>query len=177
MKKLDKEQLNLKKVKEVKVVKEFREFISRGNVIDMAVGIIVGTAFTAIVNSMVKDILTPVIGFLMGGVNFEDLKWVITPATETAAEVSLNYGMFIQKIVEFLIISLSVFILVKVLNMLRRKRTKQEEEKKEAPKPSDEVLLLTEIRDLLKRENAPAADASAAAESDEYAKENAQPAE
>ena len=177
MKKLDKEQLNLKKVKEVKVIKEFREFISRGNVIDMAVGIIVGTAFTAIVNSMVKDILTPVIGFLMGGVNFEDLKWVITPATETAAEVSLNYGMFIQKIVEFLIISLSVFILVKVLNMLRRKRTKQQEEKKEPPKPSDEVLLLTEIRDLLKRENAPAADASAAAESDEYAKENAQPAE
>ena len=176
MKKLDKEQLNLKKVKEVKVIKEFREFISRGNVIDMAVGIIVGTAFTAIVNSMVKDILTPVIGFLMGGVNFEDLKWVITPATETAAEVSLNYGMFIQKIVEFLIISLSVFILVKVLNMLRRKRTKQEEEKKEPPKPSDEVLLLTEIRDLLKRENAPAADASAAVESDEYAKEN-QPAE
>lgn len=173
MKKLDKEQLNLKKVKEVKVIKEFREFISRGNVIDMAVGIIVGTAFTAIVNSMVKDILTPVIGFLMGGVNFEDLKWVITPATETAAEVSLNYGMFIQKIVEFLIISLSVFILVKVLNMLRRKRTKQEEEKKEPPKPSDEVLLLTEIRDLLKRENAPAADASAAVESDEYAKENA----
>ena len=173
MKKHDKEQLNLKKVKEVKVIKEFREFISRGNVIDMAVGIIVGTAFTAIVNSMVKDILTPVIGFLMGGVNFEDLKWVIAPANETAAEVSLNYGMFIQKIVEFLIISLSVFILVKVLNMLRRKRTKQEEEKKEAPKPSDEVLLLTEIRDLLKRENAPAADASAAVESDEYAKENA----
>ena len=177
MKKLDKEQLNLKKVKEVKVIKEFREFISRGNVIDMAVGIIVGTAFTAIVNSMVKDILTPVIGLLMGGVNFEDLKWVIVPATETAAEVSLSYGMFIQKIVEFLIISLSVFILEKVLNMLRRKRTKQKKKKKEAPKPSDEVLLLTEIRDLLKRENTPAADASAAAESDEYAKENAQPAE
>ena len=82
MKKLDKEQLKLSKVKEVKVVKEFREFISRGNVIDMAVGIIVGTAFTAIVNSMVKDILTPVVGFLMGGVSFEDLKWVIAPATE-----------------------------------------------------------------------------------------------
>ncbi len=167
MKKLDKEQLKLSKVKEVKVVKEFREFISRGNVIDMAVGIIVGTAFTAIVNSMVKDILTPVVGFLMGGVSFEDLKWVIAPATEETAAVSLNYGMFIQKIVEFLIISLSVFILVKVLNMLRRKRTKQEE-KKEPPKPSDEVLLLTEIRDLLKRDQLPASDASAVSESDEY---------
>ena len=162
MKKEGKEGRKIPKMKEVKVVKEFREFISRGNVIDMAVGIIVGTAFTAIVNSMVKDILTPVIGFLMGGVNFEDLKWVIVPAAGETAAVSLNYGMFIQKIVEFLIISLSVFILVKVLNMLRRKRTAKEE-KKEPPKPSDEVLLLTEIRDLLKRDRMPAI-----AESDEY---------
>ena len=134
---------------------EFKKFISRGNVVDMAVGVIVGSAFTAIVNSLVKDVVTPFIGVLTGGVDFTQMKYVITPATEEIAEVAILYGNFIQAIVNFLIIAFVVFCMVKLINNMR---AKLEEEKEEAPaapaeppKPSDEVLLLTEIRDLLKK--------------------------
>jgi len=128
-------------------IKEFKEFISKGNVIDLAVGIIIGSAFTAIVNSLVKDLIMPGIGFLIGGLKFDQYKWVLAPETETTAEVAITYGNFIQQTVDFLIIAFVVFLMVKGINAFRRK----EEPKKEEPKISDEVKLLTEIRDLLKK--------------------------
>lgn len=136
---------------------EFKQFISRGNVMDLAVGIIIGTAFTAIVNSLVKDILMPFIGLILGGVSFTDLKVVIAAATADTAEVALTYGNFIQKIIDFLIIALVVFIIVKMINKLREKGEalkKEEEAVKPAPKPviPADVALLTEIRDLLKKQ-------------------------
>lgn len=150
--------------KERKILGEFKKFITRGNVIDMAVGIIVGTAFTAIVNSMVKDILMPFIGLIIGGISFVDLKVVITAATATTAEVAINYGMFIQKIIDFLIIALVVFFLVRTINRMREKlearrkiEEKIEEAKKEITPPPAPVIpadikLLTEIRDLLQKQ-------------------------
>ena len=150
--------------KERKILGEFKKFITRGNVIDMAVGIIVGTAFTAIVNSMVKDILMPFIGLIIGGISFVDLKIVITAATETTAEVAIRYGMFIQRVIDFLVIALVVFFLVRTINRMREKldaRRKLEEKIVEAVKeatpppapviPAD-IKLLTEIRDLLEKQ-------------------------
>ncbi|MBQ7283994.1 MAG: large-conductance mechanosensitive channel protein MscL [Oscillospiraceae bacterium] len=135
-------------------IDEFKKFISRGNVVDMAVGVIVGSAFTAIVNSLVKDVVTPVMGFITGGVDFTQMKYVITPATEEVAEVAILYGNFIQAIINFLIIAFVVFCMVKLINTMRAKLEKQQEEAAapaEPPKPSEEVVLLTEIRDLLKK--------------------------
>lgn len=128
-------------------IKEFKEFISKGNVIDLAVGIIIGSAFTAIVNSLVKDIIMPGIGFLIGGLNFNEYKFVLSLATETTPEVAILYGSFIQQVIDFLIVAFVVFIMVKGINSFRRKK----EEIKEEPKKSEEVVLLTEIRDLLKK--------------------------
>ena len=128
-------------------IKEFKEFISRGNVIDLAVGIIIGSAFTAIVNSLVKDLIMPGVGFLIGGLKFDQYKWVLAPAAEGVEEVAITYGNFIQQTVDFLIIAFVVFVMVKAINSFRRK----EEPKPEEPKISDEVKLLTEIRDLLKK--------------------------
>jgi len=146
--------------KERKILGEFKKFITRGNVIDMAVGIIVGTAFTAIVNSLVKDILMPFIGLIIGGISFVDLKVVITAATETTAEVAINYGTFIQKIIDFLIIALVVFFIVRTINRMRERleaRRKVEEAIKEASPPPmpvvpADIVLLTEIRDLLEKQ-------------------------
>lgn len=121
---------------------EFKEFIARGNVMDMAVGIIVGSAFTAIVNSLVKDIFTPLLGILIGGLDFTGLKLVIGGA-------ELTYGVFIQNIISFLLISFVVFLCIKLLNRLSRK--KKVEEIIEEAKPSEEVILLTEIRDALRQ--------------------------
>jgi len=129
-------------------IKEFKEFISKGNVIDLAVGIIIGSAFTAIVNSLVKDLIMPGIGFLIGGLKFDQYKWVLAPETETTAEVAITYGNFIQQTVDFLIIAFVVFLMVKGINAFRRK---EEPKVEEAPKISDEVKVLTEIRDLLKK--------------------------
>ncbi len=139
---------------------DFKAFITRGNVMDMAVGIIVGTAFTAIVQSLVNDIVMPVIGVIIGGVNFADLAWVIHPATETAAAVTLNYGNFIQKIINFLLIALVVFIMVRSFNKARA--TLEAERKKNEPPvaaapvappaPPQDIVLLGEIRDLLKKQ-------------------------
>jgi len=128
-------------------IKEFKEFISKGNVIDLAVGIIIGSAFTAIVNSLVKDLIMPAVGYLIGGLKFDQYKWVLAPETEEAAEVAITYGNFVQQTVDFLIIAFVVFLMVKAINSFRRK----EEQKVEEPKISDEVKLLTEIRDLLKK--------------------------
>ena len=133
---------------------EFKKFISRGSVVDMAVGIIVGTAFTAIVNSLVKDILMPVIGLILGGVSFTDLKLVITAATEQTAEVAISWGTFIQRVIDFLIISFVVFVMVRSINKFRDHfEVKKEEEVAAAPPaPPADVVLLTEIRDLLKKD-------------------------
>ncbi|MBP0980172.1 MAG: large conductance mechanosensitive channel protein MscL, partial [Oscillospiraceae bacterium] len=92
---------------------------SRGNVVDMAVGVIIGSAFTKIVNSLVNDVLMPALGVLTGGVNFADLKFVITPATEEVAEVAIKYGAFVQNIIDFLLIAVVVFVMVKMINKIR----------------------------------------------------------
>ena len=131
---------------------EFKEFVLRGNVMDMAVGIIIGGAFGKIVSSLVDDILMPVIGLFTGGINFSELAYVIKPAEfnaageEIVAATTLNYGLFIQNVVDFLIIALVIFMMIRAINSLRKK---QEEPAAPAPEPSDEVKLLTEIRNLL----------------------------
>lgn len=140
-------------------IQEFKAFISRGSVMDLAVGIIIGTAFTAIVNSLVKDIIMPIVGWVLGGVNFVDLRIVIRKATLESAELALTYGNFIQKVIDFLIIAFVVFMIVRTLNKLRalREKAAAEEAAKAAPAPAPvpvvpaDVVLLTDIRDLLKK--------------------------
>jgi len=124
---------------------EFKKFALKSNVVDMAVGVIIGTAFGKIVSSLVNDILMPLIGLLLGGVNFTELKIGVS------AESSINYGMFLQNVIDFFIIAFSVFIFIKVVTSLSKlgKKEESEEEKKEEKK-TDDVLLLEEIRDLLK---------------------------
>ncbi|MGI6576832.1 MAG: large-conductance mechanosensitive channel protein MscL [Eubacteriales bacterium] len=137
-------------MKRRKIISEFKEFISRGNVMDLAVGIIVGSAFTAIVNSLVNDLLMPVMGFLFGGINFENLKFVLKPAVEGVSdEIAIYFGRFLQRTVDFLLIAVVVFMIVKIMNRFRRKKELPKEP--EPAKQSDEVVLLTEIRDLLKK--------------------------
>ena len=129
---------------------EFKEFVSRGSVLDMAVGIIVGSAFTAIVSSLVNDVITPAIGKLIGGIDLSALKIVLTEAAGDAPEVAILYGAFLQSVVNFLLVSFCVFLFVRGVNRLRRKK---DDAKPAAPEPSDEVKLLTEIRDLLKKDD------------------------
>lgn len=131
---------------------EFREFAMRGNVLDMAVGVVMGGAFGKIVSSVVSDVIMPPIGLLVGGVNFTDLKLTLKDAAVGAAgeaipAVTLNYGNFIQTIFDFTIIAFAIFIMVKAINSFHKKKT---EEPAPAPTPSKEEVLLTEIRDLLK---------------------------
>ena len=133
----------------MKIIKEFKEFISRGNVIDMAVGVIIGGAFTAIVNSLVNDVVMPVIGLIIGGINFSDLKYVITPASGSTAEAAIYYGSFLQSVVNFLLIALVVFTVVKAIN---RFRSKKPAEPPKPAAPAEDILLLREIRDLLSRQ-------------------------
>ena len=123
--------------------KEFKKFISKGNVVDLAVGVIIGGAFGKIVSSLVNDILMPIIGIIIGGYDFTGLSLKVKDA-------SINYGTFIQNIINFLIIAFCIFILVKVINKFLHKA--KEEEKKEEPTKTDEVILLEEIRDLLKKQ-------------------------
>lgn len=129
------------------IIAEFKEFISRGNVIDLAVGVVMGSSFTAIVNSIVNDIVLPFIGWIFGGINFATLRLVIREATETTAEAAINYGNFIQAIVNFLVIAVVIFAVVKIMNKFRKKK---EEPKPEPPKPSKEAELLQEILDTIK---------------------------
>ena len=135
------------------IVAEFKEFITRGNVMDMAVGIIIGGAFTAIVTSLVNDLLMPIIGAIFGGIDFTSLKYVIRAADEAAGieEAAIRYGSFIQAIVNFLLIAIVIFLLVKGLNKLRRKKEEPAPAPEPDPEPSEEVKLLTEIRDALKK--------------------------
>lgn len=131
-------------------IAEFKEFISRGSVVDLAVGVIIGGAFTSIVNSLVKDIVMPIIGLIFGGINFTGLKYVITPATEETAEAAIYYGNFIQNIVNFLLVALVIFIVVKAINNLRKKN-EPAPAPKEPPAPPEDIVLLREIRDSLKK--------------------------
>ena len=135
-----------------KFISEFKQFISRGNVVDMAVGVVVGSAFTAIVNSLVKDIITPLIGLLFGGIDFSDMKVVFRAATEETAELALTYGNFLQAIVNFLLVSFAIFSVVKAMNSFRKKKEEEPApEPKPEPEPSEDILLLREIRDSLKK--------------------------
>lgn len=130
------------------MLQEFKAFAMRGNVVDMAVGIIVGGAFGKIVSSFVADVIMPPIGLLLGGVDFSDLTITLKKAVGETAAVTLNYGKFIQTVIDFLIISFAIFIAIKAMNSLKRK---QEEAPAPPPAPSKQEVLLTEIRDLLKR--------------------------
>ncbi len=126
-----------------KNIEEFKKFIARGNVIDLAVGVIVGGAFSSIVTSLVNNILTPILGLVLGGVNFSSL-------SITFKDAKIGYGAFIQSIIDFLIVAICIFALVKLINRLMHLKKKEEETKVEAPvKPAD-IVLLEEIRDLLK---------------------------
>ncbi len=129
---------------------DFKQFAMRGNVVDMAVGIIIGAAFGKIVSSLVADVLMPPIGLLLSGVNFADLSITLKQATETEPAVMINYGKFIQTVVDFLIIAFSIFAIIRMMSKLERKK---KEVPAAAPAPSKEELLLTDIRDLLQRQN------------------------
>ena len=125
------------------MLKEFKEFAMRGNVVDMAVGIIIGAAFGKIVSSFVSDVIMPPIGMLMGGVDFSDLAIALGEGADAA---SINYGVFINTVLDFLIVAFAIFMVIKGMNSMK---TKEEEKPAEPPKPSKEEVLLTEIRDLL----------------------------
>lgn len=130
------------------MLQEFKAFAMRGNVVDMAVGIIIGAAFGKIVSSFVNDVIMPPIGVLLGGVNFRDLAIIIQQATETQTEVVIKYGMFVQTIIDFVIIAFAVFIGVKAMNSMKKKEEAKPAAVAEVP---EEIKLLAEIRDLLKK--------------------------
>lgn len=130
------------------MIQEFKKFAVKGNVVDMAVGIIIGGAFGKIVSSFVADVIMPPIGLLIGGVNFSHLAITLKEAAGDVAAVTVNYGKFIQTVLDFLIIAMAVFMMVKTINSLKKK---EEEAPAAPPAPSTEELLLTEIRDILKR--------------------------
>jgi len=130
------------------MMQEFKTFAMRGNVVDMAVGIILGGAFGKIVSSFVADVIMPPIGLLIGGVNFTSLSVTMKEAVGDAAAVTLNYGKFIQSVVDFLIIAFTIFMVIKIMNKMKKK---EEQAPASPPPPSNEETLLTEIRDLLKQ--------------------------
>jgi large conductance mechanosensitive channel len=142
------------------MLKEFKEFAMKGNVVDMAVGIVIGAAFGTIVKSLVNDVLMPPIGLLLGGIDFSNffvlLKEGATVAApyaaladaQAAGAVTINYGVFFNSIISFIIVAFALFIVIKGMNKMKRK---EEEKPAEPPKPSEEILLLREIRDALKR--------------------------
>lgn len=131
------------------MMSEFRDFAMRGNVVDMAVGIVIGGAFGKIVTSFVNDVLMPPIGMALGGVDFSDLAMTLKAASGDVAAVTLNYGSFVQTVVDFVIIAFAIFMVIKAMNSLKKK---EEAKPAEPPKPSSEEVLLTEIRDLLKKD-------------------------
>ena len=131
---------------------EFKSFAVQGNVVDLAIGVIIGGAFGKKVTSLVNDIIMPLLGLITGGINLTEAKWVIREAvSEEIPELSLNYGQFLQNIIDFLIIAFSIFMAIRLFNRLTKKR-KEEEEPPAEPEPSKEELLLTEIRDILKEQ-------------------------
>ena len=132
------------------IIKEFKEFAMRGNVVDLAVGVIIGAAFGKIVTSLVNDIIMPPIGYLTGGIDFKNLKIMIKPGdpAKKIADVAINYGNFINTLIEFLIVAFCIFMVVKAINSLRNPEPVAAEPAPE-PAPTKEETLLTEIRDLL----------------------------
>ncbi len=130
------------------IVKEFKEFAVKGNVVDLAVGVIIGAAFGKIVTSLVNDIIMPPLGLLLHGIDFKDLKKVLKPAIDKTPEVAINYGLFINNIIDFLIVAFVIFLVIKGINAMKRK---EEAAPAAAPVPTKEEVLLTEIRDLLAR--------------------------
>lgn len=132
----------------MKLINEFKSFAMRGNVVDMAVGIIIGAAFGKIVSSFVNDVIMPPIGLLVGGIDFSELALTLKAATDTAPAVILKYGVFINTIIDFIIIAWAIFMVIKAMNTLKKK---EEEKPASPPAPSEDVVLLTEIRDLLKK--------------------------
>ncbi len=133
------------------MMSEFRDFAMRGNVVDMAVGIVIGGAFGKIVTSFVNDVLMPPIGMAIGGVDFSDLAITLKEAAGEVEAVTLNYGAFIQTVLDFVIIAFAIFMVIKGMNSLKRKEEEPAAEP-EPPKPSAEEALLAEIRDLLRRD-------------------------
>lgn len=132
----------------MKMLQEFKAFAMRGNVVDMAVGIIIGGAFGKIVSSFVSDVIMPPIGILLGGVDFSDLSLTLKEASGDVAAVTIKYGVFINTVIDFIIIAFAIFMVIKAMNSMKKK----EEEKPAAPpEPPADVKLLTEIRDLLKK--------------------------
>ena len=160
------------KKKKKSVFTEFKEFISKGNVVDMAVGVIIGGAFTKIVNSLVSDLIMPALGLLTGDIDFADLKVVLSEAqldadgvTVLKEELAIRYGVFLDALLNFLLIAIAVFAMVKIINTTREKAEKLKKKKEEEapaapPAPDPQIVLLTEIRDLLKKDE-DAADAEA----------------
>ncbi len=130
------------------MLKEFKEFAVKGNMVDMAVGIIIGAAFGKIVSSLVKDVIMPAVGVMVGGVDFSNLAYTLQEAKEGVEAVTIKYGAFIQTIIDFLIVAMAIFVAVKVINSMKKK---EEEAPSAPPKPSNEEVLLGEIRDLLKK--------------------------
>lgn len=130
------------------MLNDFKKFALKGNVLDLAIAVVIGGAFGKIITSLVNDLLMPIIGMLLGGINFSQLKYVIRPASGEIAESAILYGQFIQSVFDFLIIAFSIFLFVRFLTALKKEEAV--EEKPAPPKPTKEELLLTEIRDLLK---------------------------
>jgi len=127
------------------MIKEFKEFAVRGNVVDMAVGIIIGAAFGKVVSSLVSDVIMPPIGLILGGVDFSNLMITMKEGVGDIPPVAINYGIFINTIIDFIIVAFSIFLLIRVINRF------QKEKEAEPPKPSEQERLLTEIRDLLEK--------------------------
>ena len=131
------------------LLKEFRDFAMRGNVVDLAVGVIIGAAFGKIVSSLVANIIMPPLGLLIGGVDFKQFSWILKPAVGDIPAVIMQYGVFLQSIFDFVIVAFAIFMAIKLMNKLHKKK----EVEKPAPKVTAEEKLLTEIRDLLKQQN------------------------
>ena len=148
---------SLKNIIMKKFLSEFKEFAMKGNVVDMAVGVIIGAAFGKIVTSLVNDVIMPVIGVLTGGVNFSDKKWIIQQAvadgeTIVTPEVAVTWGAFVQTVIDFIIITFCIFVAIKFMNKLKRAPEPAPAPEPEAPAAPTQEELLTEIRDLLKKE-------------------------
>jgi len=132
------------------MLKEFREFAMRGNVVDLAVGVIIGAAFGKIVSSLVADIIMPPLGLLIGGIDFKQFAWTLRSAVGDTPAVVMHYGIFIQNVFDFVIVAFAIFMAIKLINKLNRKK---KEEPKAPPAPTKEEVLLAEIRDILKHQN------------------------
>ena len=130
------------------MIKEFKDFAARGNVLDMAIGIVIGAAFGKIVSSFVANVLMPPIGLLLGGVDFSALMIVLKNATADSEAVTLSYGVFFNTVIDFIIIAFAIFLVIKGMNAMKKK---EEEKPAEPPKPSQQEILLTEIRDELRK--------------------------